>query len=290
MPGETYLSAGVDLQLMDDVIHRAKAFARTTHGPVVEGSSEGFAGLYRLEGFKAPIMVASADGVGTKLKIASLLGHWEGLGIDLVNLNVNDVLTWGARPLFFLDYISLSSLEAPVVETLLRGMAWACRLVGCALIGGETAQMPGMYREGDLDLAGFLVGAVEENELLGSSRVQEGDVLLGLPSSGLHTNGLSLVRRVFDVDSNPAVLYQHFDELSHTLGEELLIPHRCYYPLLAPVFPLINAMVHVTGGGLHAKMPVNLPLGMAVRFEEIDSATAKHLKSYVKHKLADLEV
>ena len=272
MPGETYISAGVDLEGMEALKERIKAFSRVTHGPEVMGAAGGFAGVYRLPSYRAPVMVASADGVGTKLKIAAHLGHWEALGIDLVNLNANDVLTWGARPLFFLDYISVGTLDAQSIEALVRGMSWACREVGCALIGGETAQMPDLHAVGEFDLAGFLVGAVEQEELLDGSGITEGDVLVGVASSGLHTNGYSLVRRVFRIDEDPAVLYRHYDELGHTLGEELLVPHRCYYPLLESVLPLVKGMAHVTGGGLPAKVPVNLPTGMAalIRLESWD--------------------
>jgi phosphoribosylformylglycinamidine cyclo-ligase len=262
MPGETYISAGVDLDGMDALKERIKALSQITHGPEVLGSGGGFAGVYRLPTYKAPVMVASTDGVGTKLKIASHLGHWESLGIDLVNLNANDVLTWGARPLFFLDYISVSVLDAQSIEILVRGMSWACHEMGCALISGETAQMPGLHLKGDFDLAGFLVGVVEQDQLLDYSLINEGDVLIGVPSSGLHTNGYSLVRRIFRIDDDPSVLYKKYAELHHTLGEELLIPHRAYYPLLEPILTLVKGMTHITGGGMPAKVPVNLPSGL----------------------------
>ena len=268
MAGESYFSAGVDVQGLGQLKERIKAFCRITHRPDVQGADRGFAGVYPLRGYKAPVMVASTDGVGTKLKIASLLGHWEGLGIDLVNLNINDVLTWGARPLFFLDYISVSKLDAQAIEVIARGIAWACRQAGCAFIGGETAQMPGLFAGDDFDLAGFLVGAAEEDALLNGSSVAEGDLLVGIASSGLHTNGFSLVRRVFGIDEDPAVLYRRYDELGHTLGEELLIPHRCYYPLLEPILPLVKGMAHITGGGLPDKVPQVLPSGLAARFRE----------------------
>ena len=265
--GETYLSAGVDLEALEAIKEKIGAFARITHGPEVLGAVGGFAGVYRLEGYKEPVLVSSADGVGTKLRIGSLLGHYESLGIDLVNLNVGDILTRGARPLFFLDYISMGSLEAQRTEALLRGMAWACREVGCALIGGETAQMPGMYVGDAFDLAGFVVGVVERESLIGGSAIEEGDALLGIPSSGVHTNGFSLVHRVFKIEEDQTVLYRRYDELNHTLGEELLIPHRCYYPLLEPVLPLIKGMAHITGGGLVGNVPRVLPPGLAARFQ-----------------------
>ena len=267
MPGETYLSAGVDLETSREIKERIKAFSRFTQGPQVMSTGGDFAGLYRLEGYKEPLLVSSADGVGTKLKVASYLGHYESLGIDLVNLNINDILTRGAKPLFFLDYISMARLEAPVVDAMVRGMAWACREANCALIGGETAQMPGLYQEGGFDLAGFVVGGVERSELLDSSHVNRGDLLVGLPSSGLHTNGFSLVRQVFKIEEDPSALYHHYEELGHTLGEELIIPHRCYYPLLEPVLPIINTMAHISGGGLVGNLPRILPDGLAARLD-----------------------
>ena len=264
--GQTYLSAGVDLETLEEIKDKIVAFARITHGPEVIDSAGGFAGMYRLAGYTNPVLVSSTDGVGTKLRIASLLGHYESLGSDLVNLNVNDILTRGARPLFFLDYISMGSLEVQRTDALLRGMAWACREAGCALIGGETAQTPGIYEEDAFDLVGFVVGAVERESLVDGSAIKEGDVLLGIPSSGLHTNGFSLVRHVFQIDPDGTALHHHYDELSHTLGEELLIPHRCYYPLLEPVLPLIKGMAHITGGGLEGNVPRVLPAGLAARF------------------------
>jgi phosphoribosylformylglycinamidine cyclo-ligase len=180
-----------------------------------------------------------------------------------VTLNVNDILTRGARPLFFLDYVAFSDVDAQSLDALMRGIAWGCREVGCALIGGETAQMPQVYANGEMDLAGFVVGVVEPDRLLGPGKVNEGDVLLGIPSSGLHTNGFSLVRKVFNTDADPSALYRRFDGLKHQLGEELLLRHRCYYPMLAPALGLVNALAHITGGGLPGKLPAVLPDGLA---------------------------
>ncbi|MFQ6030625.1 MAG: phosphoribosylformylglycinamidine cyclo-ligase [Dehalococcoidia bacterium] len=182
-------------------------------------------------------------------------------------MNVNDILTRGARPLFFLDYVSFSDSDEHRMETLLRGMVWGCREVGCALIGGETAQMPGLYSGDDFDLAGFVVGVAEESEVLDGSSVEPGDVLLGFASSGLHTNGYSLVRRIFGSDENPSVLYRRYEELNHHLGEELLVRHRCYYPLLQPILGQVKGLSHITGGGLPGKMPPILPAAVAARFE-----------------------
>jgi phosphoribosylformylglycinamidine cyclo-ligase len=186
-----------------------------------------------------------------------------------VTLNVNDILTRGARPLFFLDYVAFSDVDAQSLDALMRGIAWGCREVGCALIGGETAQMPQVYANGEMDLAGFVVGVVEPDRLLGPGKVNEGDVLLGIPSSGLHTNGFSLVRKVFNTDADPSALYRRFDGLKHQLGEELLLRHRCYYPMLAPALGLVNALAHITGGGLPGKLPAVLPDGLAAEITRI---------------------
>ena len=270
MASDAYRESGVDLDRMDGLKERIKGFAASTHGPEVLDSSGSFAGLYQLSGYREPVLVASTDGVGTKIKIAAQLGHFESVGQDLVTLNVNDIITRGAKPLFFLDYIAFSKLDTQRLDNLMRGIAWGCREVGCALISGETAQMPQVYSGDEMDLAGFVVGAVERDQLLESKNIEAGNVLVGVPSSGLHTNGFSLVRQVFNTDGEPNVLYRHFDELNHQLGEELLVPHRSYYPMLAPVLGLINGLAHITGGGLPGKLPAILPDGLAA---EINSGS-----------------
>ena len=268
MTGETYRASGVQLDAMEDLKDRIKAFASMTHGPEVLGSGGGFAGLFELSGYREPVLVASADGVGTKLKIAAQLGHFESIGQDLVTLNVNDILTKGAKPLFFLDYVSFSDLDQQRMETLLRGITWGCREVGCALIGGETAQMPGLYANDDFDLAGFVVGVAEKQGLLDNGSIAPGDCLVGIPSSGLHTNGFSLVRRVFNSDDNPAVLFRGFGDLNHRLGEELLTRHRCYYPEVQPALGAMKGLAHITGGGLPGKVPSILPGNVAAKFNK----------------------
>ena len=270
MARDAYRDSGVDLDRMDGLKVRIKGFAASTHGPEVLDSSGSFAGLYQLSGYREPVLVASTDGVGTKIKIAAQLGHFESVGQDLVTLNVNDIITRGAKPLFFLDYIAFSKLDTQRLDDLMRGIASGCREVGCALISGETAQMPQVYSGDEMDLAGFVVGAVERDQLLESKNIEAGNVLVGVPSSGLHTNGFSLVRQVFNTDGEPNVLYRHFDQLNHQLGEELLVPHRAYYPMLAPVFGLINGLAHITGGGLPGKLPAILPDGLAA---EINSGS-----------------
>jgi phosphoribosylformylglycinamidine cyclo-ligase len=263
MSAKAYKAAGVDLEAADSIKENIVAFASLTHGPDVLKNGNSFAGLYRLSGYKKPVLISSTDGVGTKLKIASFLDHYESIGVDLVHLNVNDIITCGGKPLFFLDYISVGSLDPQIIEPLLRGMAWACRNSGTALIGGETAQAPGMYTGKNFDLAGTIVGVVEESDIMCNANVINGDILLGLPSSGLHTNGYSLVRKVFDIDRNPKVLYERFDGLGHTLGEELLNTHRCYYKDLESHYSRIKAIAHISGGGLIDNLPRVLPEGLA---------------------------
>jgi phosphoribosylformylglycinamidine cyclo-ligase len=267
LASDAYRLSGVDLDLMDGLKDRIKAFAATTHGPEVLDSGGSFAGLYQLSGYGQPVLVASTDGVGTKLKIAAHLGHFESVGQDLVSLNVNDILTRGAKPLFFLDYIAFSSLDQQRMDTLMRGIISGCREAGCALIGGETAQMPGTYTGDEIDLAGFVVGAVERDRLIDGKDIERGDYLVGIPSSGAHTNGFSLVRSVFKIDDDPSVLFHRYEGLDRQLGEELLIRHRCYYPLLAPVLGLIKGLAHITGGGLPGKMPSILPDDLAASFQ-----------------------
>jgi len=215
-------------------------------------------------GFKQPVLVSSVDGVGTKLKIASALARHDTVGIDIVNHCVNDILTCGAEPLFFLDYIAMGKLMPEQVEAIARGLAQACREVGCALIGGETAEMPGLYAEEDYDLAGFIIGVVEKEKLILGKTIGIGDTIIGLPSSGLHTNGYSLVRKLFGVDQS--VLNARYPELGRTLGEELLEPHRCYFHQLKPLLPIIKGMAHITGGGLVGNVPRVLPQGVAAKF------------------------
>lgn len=268
MAGETYEASGVNLNALDGLKDRIKAFTALTHGPEVLDASGGFAGLYNLSGYRNPVLVASTDGVGTKIKIAAQLGHYESIGQDLVTLNVNDIVTKGAKPLFFLDYISFTNFDEQCMETLLRGMVWGCKEAGCAFIGGETAQTPGTYSGNDLDIAGFVVGVTERDQALNNESISPGDYLIGIPSNGLHTNGFSLVRKVFNLDRNEDQLFQYGDYLKHSLGEELLTKHRAYYPLLEPVFSLIKGLAHITGGGLPGKMSSILPDNVTAAFEK----------------------
>ena len=235
MHEHTYENAGVNLDAAQDVKQRIKSIVTPTHGPEVLDGVGAFGALYQLSGYDEPVLVSSTDGVGTKLKLAVMMDRYDTIGEDLVNACVNDVIVCGARPLFFLDYIAVGKLVPSVVEKLLEGMARACHEAECALIGGETAQMPGLYAEDDFDMAGFVVGVVEKRAMLDPSTIREGDVLLGIPSNGLHTNGYSLARRVFRLEDDPAALNRTFPGLGMILWDALMEPHRCYYPLLEPV-------------------------------------------------------
>jgi len=262
---EAYTRAGVSIDAATRVKELIKKHARSTMRPEVLSGVGFFGGLFEFKGLRQPVLVSSVDGVGTKLKIAAALDKHDTVGIDLVNHCVNDILTGGAEPLFFLDYIAMGKLVPERVAVVVGGLAQACREVGCALIGGETAEMPGLYSGDDYDLVGFVIGAVEKERIIQGKAIRVGDVALGLPSSGLHTNGYSLVRKIFG-ESREA-LEIHYPELGRTLGEELLEPHRCYSQQLKPLLPFIKGMAHITGGGLIDNVPRTLPDGLAVRFE-----------------------
>ena len=260
---QTYAAAGVNI----DIAAKAKELigkqARTTHRPEVLSGVGFFGGLFEFKGYKQPILVSSVDGVGTKLKIAIALGKHDTVGIDLVNHCVNDILTCGAEPLFFLDYIAMGKLVPEQVSDIAAGMAQACKEVGCALIGGETAEMPGIYSGEDYDLVGFIIGVVEKDKIINGRNIEAGDAVVGLPSSGLHTNGYSLVRNIFSIDQ----MSKNCPELGRRLGEELLEPHRCYYNQLKPQLSLVKGMAHITGGGMVDNIPRVLPEGLAVRLD-----------------------
>ena len=260
---QNYATAGVNIDLAAKVKELIGQQARTTHRPEVLSGVGFFGGLFEFKGYEQPVLVSSVDGVGTKLKIASALNKHNTIGVDLVNHCVNDILTCGANPLFFLDYIAMGKLVPEQVEAIAQGLAQACREVGCALIGGETAEMPGLYTGEDYDLVGFIIGVVEKSKLIVGETIVAGDIIIGLPSSGLHTNGYSLVRKIFSVDQ----LEKHYPELSQTLGEELLEPHRCYYHQLKPLLPLVKGIAHITGGGLMDNVPRVLPQGLVARFD-----------------------
>ena len=224
-----------------------------------------FGGLFEFKGYRQPVLVSSVDGVGTKLKLALALDKHDTVGIDIVNHCVNDILTCGAEPLFFLDYIAAGRLQPEQVGEVAKGLAKACREVGCALIGGETAEMPGLYSGEDYDLVGFIIGVVEKSGIIQGRKIAAGDAIIGLPSSGLHTNGYSLARKIFG--ETASALNSRYPELGRTLGEALLEPHRCYYNQLKPLLPLVKGLAHITGGGLIGNVPRVLPDGLTARFD-----------------------
>jgi phosphoribosylformylglycinamidine cyclo-ligase len=254
-----YRSAGVDIDAADQAKHRIKALVESTFTAGARGKFGGFGGMYRMPtDVTAPILVASADGVGTKIKVAIEAGRHDTVGHDLVNHCVNDILVQGATPLFFLDYVAFGALVPSVVEAVVRGVAAGCRENGCALIGGETAEMPGLYTPPDYDLAGFIVGCVDEDRVLRSERVRPGDVLIALASSGLHTNGYSLARRIVSerLCLEPGDAFPGEDG---SVADVLLKVHRSYLPALRPVLSSVHAMAHITGGGLPGNLNRALP-------------------------------
>jgi len=262
---ETYASSGVDIEVAARAKELIARHARSTHRPEVLSGVGFFGGLFEFKGYQQPVLVSSVDGVGTKLKIALALGRHDTVGIDIVNHCVNDILTCGAEPLFFLDYIAAGKLNPEQVGEVAKGLASACREVGCALIGGETAEMPGLYTGEDYDLAGFIVGVVEKSRIIQGKKIAAGDTIMGLPSSGLHTNGYSLARKIFG--ETKAELNKRYPELGGTVGEALLEPHRSYYHQLKPLLPLIKGLAHITGGGLIGNVPRVLPDGLTARFD-----------------------
>ncbi|MFO8143375.1 MAG: phosphoribosylformylglycinamidine cyclo-ligase [Dehalococcoidales bacterium] len=262
---ESYKKAGVDIDNASRTNELIAGHVRSTMRPEVLGGFGFFGGLFELGDYRRPVLVSSVDGVGTKLKVASAIGRHDTVGIDIVNHCVNDILAGGAAPLFFLDYIAMGKLVPERVEAVVRGLARACSDVGCALVGGETAEMPGIYTGDDYELAGFIVGVVEKDSIINGEKIQAGDSIIGLPSSGLHTNGYSLVRRVFGDNRN--VLEVYYPELGKTLGEELLTPHRCYFNQLKSLLPVVKAMAHITGGGLMDNVPRVLPEGLMAVFD-----------------------
>jgi len=263
-----YKQAGVDIEAGNEVVRRIREMARGTFTPGVLSEIGSFGGLFRLDaaGVADPVLVASADGVGTKLRVAFRAGIHRTIGIDLVNHCVNDILVQGAQPLFFLDYLATGRLEPDVAVQVVEGLSAACRENGCALLGGETAEMPGFYADGEYDVAGFIVGAVSRNRLIDGRNIRAGDALVGLPSSGLHTNGYSLARRiVFDIAR--LEVDSRIPELGVPIGSALLQPHRSYLslirPLLSSAVGIIKGMAHITGGGITDNLPRILPEGTA---------------------------
>src|SRR5271170_5094710 len=280
-----YADAGVNISAADETKRRIAAMAGKTFRRGVLAPIGGFGSLFQLDKkrWRHPVLVASADGVGTKLKVATAAGIHTSVGADILNHCVNDILTQGAEPLFFLDYIAMGKLDPRVIEQVIEGMSAAAKKAGCALIGGETAEMPDVYPAGEYDLAGFIVGAVDRNKILDPRRVKPGDILVGLPSSGLHTNGYSLARKLaFDVAKLSPDSY--VAEVGNKIGAELLKPHRAYWPMLKNILARrwVSSMAHITGGGITGNLPRALPRDVRAVIE-LGSWPVLKIFSYLAH-------
>jgi len=265
----TYKDSGVDIDAGNESVRLIKNFVRSTYRQEVLGDIGGFGGLFALKNYDEPILVSGTDGVGTKLKIAFLLNKHDTIGQDAVAMCVNDILVQGAEPLFFLDYLAVGKLNPAQVAEIVKGVAAACKESGCALIGGETAEMSGFYPVGEYDIAGFAVGVVEKKSLITPDRVKAGDILIGLPSSGLHSNGFSLVRKIVFERMKFTGAEKFSDD--KTLGEELLTPTRLYpatcLPIIKKFGEKIHGLVHITGGGFYDNIPRALPEGLGVTID-----------------------
>jgi phosphoribosylformylglycinamidine cyclo-ligase len=265
----TYRDSGVDIDAGNRAVELMKQHVRATYRPEVLGDIGGFGGLFALSGrYEEPVLVSGTDGVGTKLKVAFMLDRHDTIGQDAVAMCVNDILVQGAEPLFFLDYLAVGTLQPEKVAAIVSGVAKACRQSGCALIGGETAEMSGFYPDGEYDIAGFAVGIVDRKKLITGQTINPGDILIGLPSSGLHSNGYSLVRKIcFEVQQLKPD--EFIPELGKTIGDELLTPTILYPKICLPLFDkfTIRGMVHITGGGFYENIPRILPDGCGVRVD-----------------------
>ena len=256
----TYRDSGVDIDAGNQFVENIKKSVQSTYIDGVLGDIGGFGGLFELAKYKNPVLVSGTDGVGTKLKIAFMVDKHDTIGIDAVAMCVNDIAVLGAKPLFFLDYLATGRLDPKVSPDIVSGIAEGCRQAGCALIGGETAEMPGFYQVGEYDIAGFSVGIVEKDEIINGSTTKEGDIIIGLPSSGIHSNGYSLVRKLF-FEKLSWTVDTYVDELGKKLGEELITPTRIYVKTVLSLKEKVNikGMVHVTGGGFIENIPRVLP-------------------------------
>lgn len=283
MEGLTYKDSGVDIDAGNESVRLIKNFVRSTYRAEVLGDIGGFGGLFALKNYDEPILVSGTDGVGTKLKIAFKLNKHDTIGQDAVAMCVNDILVQGAEPLFFLDYLAVGKLNPAQVAEIVKGVANACKESGCALIGGETAEMSGFYPDGEYDIAGFAVGVVERKNLITPARVKIGDILIGLPSSGLHSNGFSLVRKIV-FERRKFTGDEKFSD-DKTLGEELLTPTRLYpatcLPLIKKFGEKIHGLVHVTGGGFYDNIPRALPEGLGATIDS-DSWTVPKIFELLK--------
>ncbi len=262
---QTYARAGVNIALKTSVISNIRKMAGATQGPQVLSGVGFFGGMYEFKGYKEPVLVSSVDGVGTKIKLALAMGKHDTIGRDIVNHCVNDILTCGADPVFFLDYIGTGKVVPETLEAVVKGLADACNEAGCALIGGEIGEMPDVYEGPDYDLVGFIMGVVEKGKIIMGQDIVAGDTVIGLPSSGLHTNGYTLARHILGDTRDALAIY--YPALGRTLGEVLLEPHRSYYQALKPVLPLLKGIAHITGGGIIGNVSRILPRGLAVDIE-----------------------
>lgn len=268
---DLYKAAGVDIDAGNEAVKRIKSLVRETYNQQVLGDLGSFGGLYSFPAseYQNPVLVSSTDGVGTKLKIAFALNQYHTVGYDLVNHCVNDILVQGAKPLFFLDYIGAGSVEPATIEAIVSGLARGCRENSCVLIGGETAEMPGIYSQGEFDLVGTIVGVAERDKVLTGANIKPGDPVLGLPSLGLHTNGYSLARKIcFDLLGLKPT--DTVSELTGSIGEELLAPHRSYFQEVYPLIEagLVKGLAHITGGGFYDNIPRILPSGCGVQINK----------------------
>ena len=275
---ESYKAAGVDVTAGYEAVKKMKPFVESTYIPGVLGSIGGFGGMFEppVQGMEHPILVSGTDGVGTKLKLAFLMDKHDTVGIDCVAMCVNDIACCGAKPLFFLDYIAVGKNYPERIAELVKGIADGCRQAGCALVGGETAEMPGFYPEDEYDLAGFTVGVVDKEKILNNETMAAGDVILALPSTGVHSNGFSLVRKVFNIDADPDVLFSTPAELGgKTLGEALLAPTKIYVkPVLKVLEEVqVKGISHITGGGFYENIPRSLKKGCCARINKADVRT-----------------
>ena len=284
---KAYAAAGVDLDAAARVKLRIGDIARSTYADGVVSAPGAFGGVFDADPYSDYLMVASTDSVGTKLRVAQAMRKHDTIGVDIVNHCVNDILPAGAEPLFFLDYIGLNGYDDDLIAEILTGVAAGCVENGCALIGGETASLPGIYQGDDYDLVGFIVGRVKRDQLLRPDKTVAGDVLIGLPSSGLHTNGYSLVRSVFDTDENPRVLDVNVPEDVRSLGEALLEPHKSYLAQLRPILHRVKSLAHITGGSFEKNVPRALAPGLGAKLDA-KSWPPPPLFNYIQEK-GDIE-
>lgn len=267
----SYKKAGVDIDAGNEALNRIRQHVKSTYNRQVRGDLGSFGGLFAFPAgeYRKPVLVSSTDGVGTKLKVAIATGKHGTIGQDLVSHCINDILVQGAKPLFFLDYIGIGKMDPSIIEEIVSGLAAGCREGECVLIGGETAEMPGIYTPGEYDLVGAIVGVVEEEKILPSKEITPGDLLFGLTSSGLHTNGYTLARAIL-FEELQATVDTFYPQLGRTVGEELLAPHRCYAPILRPIIDrgLIKGLAHITGGGFIDNIPRILPGGCRAKIQK----------------------